>query len=442
MKVHKGANVLLPSRTGFAMLVLLLPAIVGSNDLFPVMISEVQVSSSQQCEQGIPGMMNISAALNAVSQLLSETLSPTSLPKSCLEVKTSLQHGIPLSGYYTIMDAATGNVSVVFCDMEDVESCPAVEQAFAGLQDDYQSLLEEVVWTKSELNATATILQQMKDDLASVSKTVSDTLSSTNSILTLHISASSCEEVGILIPSGASGYYTITAANGTYQQVYCLFDSVCGSDGPWTRLAYLNMSDPTQQCPSELVLHEEGAVRTCGKTIPLPFGCNSVTFPSPVSYSEICGRVNGYQYGTPNGWITGSSSVDIPYVEGVSLTQGPSPRQHVWSFAAEVFDERDDTSHTCDCSAPSFVGSDFYCESGNHGNDSPIKLYLEDVLWDGEDCGSQETDCCLVGMAPWFHKVMSNKSSEYLEMRICGSTGKNENPNEDSPVSLYEIYVK
>ena len=434
---------LLPSRTGFVMLVLLLPAIVGSNDLFPVMISEVQVSSSQQCEQGIPGMMNISAALNAVSQLLSETISPPSLPKSCLEVKTSLQYGIPLSGYYIIMDAATGNVSVVFCDMEEGESCPAVEQALTGLQDDYHSLLEEVVWTKMELNATASVLQQMKTDLASVSKTASDTLSSANSILSLHVSASSCEEVRILIPSGASGYYTITTANGTNQEVYCLFDTVCGSDGPWTRLAYLNMSDPTQQCPSELVIREEGAVRACGRTIPLLPGCNSVMFSPPVSYSEICGRVYGYQYGTPNGWITGSPSVDVIYVEGVSLTQGPPPRQHVWSFAAEVFDERDDTPDTCDCSPPSFVGSDFYCESGNHGNDSPVKFYLDDVLWDGEDCGSQETDCCLVGTVPWFHKVMSNKSSEYVEMRICGSTGGiNQNNNEDSPVSLYEIYVK
>ena len=201
------------------------------------------------------------------------------------------------------------------------------------------------------------------------------------------------------------------------------------------------MSDTTQQCPPQLEIRQEGAVRACGRSIPLSYGCNSVTFPSPVSYSEICGRVNGYQYGTPNGWVSSSSlSIDIPYVEGVSLTQG-SPREHVWSFAAEVFDELDST-HTCACSAPLFVGDDYFCESGNHADNSPIKFYTDDVLWDGKDCGSQETECCLVGMVPWFYKVMSNKSSEYLEMRICGSTGGGENPDEDSPVSLYEIYVK
>ena len=108
------------------------------------------------------------------------------------------------------------------------------------------------------------------------------------------------------------------------------------------------------------------------------------------------------------------------------------------AFAAEVFDELS-SPHICDCNAPSFVGSDFYCESGNHGNDSPSIFYLDDVLWDGEDCGSQETECCLVGTVPWFYKVMNSTTSEYLEMRICGSSGS---PEEDSPVSLYEIYVK
>ena len=46
-----------------------------------------------------------------------------------------------------------------------------------------------------------------------------------------------------------SGYYWIRSSNGTAVQVYCDMDRVCGcnSTGGWTRVAYLNMTDPSQQ---------------------------------------------------------------------------------------------------------------------------------------------------------------------------------------------------
>ena len=254
IKVQKSLNVL-ANMAGFAVVILLLlpPAVVNSNGLFPVIL-DVQVNSSQHCEEGISGT-KMSVALKVVSQLISKAISPSALPKSCLEIKNSLPSGI-LSGYYTIMDAATGNVSVVFCDMEGLESCSALEQAFVGLQDDYKSLLEEMLWVKSEQNisvtvlqqmqndlasvskmvsdtkleqnVSVTVLQQMQNDLASVSKMVSDTFSSTNSVLSA-LFAYSCEDVSSLIPNSVSGHYMIMATNGSYQQVYCLFETLCGS---------------------------------------------------------------------------------------------------------------------------------------------------------------------------------------------------------------------
>uniref|UniRef100_A0A1X7UBW8 Lipoprotein n=1 Tax=Amphimedon queenslandica TaxID=400682 RepID=A0A1X7UBW8_AMPQE len=45
-----------------------------------------------------------------------------------------------------------------------------------------------------------------------------------------------------------------------------IWGSLCGSTG-CTRLAYLDMSDATQNCPSGFGLYNSGGVRVCGKPV-------------------------------------------------------------------------------------------------------------------------------------------------------------------------------
>ena len=103
-------------------------------------------------------------------------------------------------------------------------------------------------------------------------------------------------------------------------------------------------------------------------------------------------------------------------------------------------------SFICPCingsteSVPSFVGNHYYCESGNNNTSWSSILYTSDPLWDGEDCGSLEAPCCTAPGLPWFHRDYgTNTTTDYIELRVCGDQGSN---NEDSPVSFYEIYVK
>ena len=72
----------------------------------------------------------------------------------------------------------------------------------------------------------------------------------------------------------------------------------CGGPGDWTKIAHLNMTDPTQQCPPNWSLVTT-PVRGCGRQ-DSPVGiCSSATFPSNGRpYSRVCGRVNAYQRGT------------------------------------------------------------------------------------------------------------------------------------------------
>ena len=180
---------------------------------------------------------------------------------------------------------------------------------------------------------------------------------------------------------------------------------------------------------------------------PLKFPTNGI------SYSEVCGRVIGYQYGTPDAVatthvpISEHNDINSYYVDGISITRG-SPRQHVWTFMGGYSDTYYQLWN-CPCSITpssvqqiqSFVGSHYFCESGNHNAGAQSSyLYTADPLWDGQVCGAQEGVCCSASGLPWFHRDYdTNTTTDYLELRACGDESTS---NEDTPVSFYEIYVK
>ena len=60
-----------------------------------------------------------------------------------------------------------------------------------------------------------------------------------------------CEEIKNKWPDSSSDYYTIVDTNGRRRHVYCEMEQVCGSSG-WMRVAYLNMTDPSEKCPRGL----------------------------------------------------------------------------------------------------------------------------------------------------------------------------------------------
>ena len=110
----------------------------------------------------------------------------------------------------------------------------------------------------------------------------------------------------------------------------------CGA-GLWHRVAYLNMSDPSQQCPSawrEYNISSNAEKRACGRPSSSE-NCPSKTYPVTHQYSRVCGRVIGYQFKTPDAFYRHCSGrmIDEPYVDGVSVTYG-TPRKHIWTYAA------------------------------------------------------------------------------------------------------------
>jgi hypothetical protein len=161
----------------------------------------------------------------------------------------------------------------------------------------------------------------------------------------------------------------------------------------------------------------------------------------------VCGRAIGYQYGSTDAFsYLVVDTIDSYYVYGISVTHG-LPRNHIWTFAAGLTE-----GHTtyqgpnCPCSnpghpsnvlPPSFVGNNYYCESGNPGSSYiHYHLYSDDPLWDGQQCEGQ---CCSNGKSPpWFSVELPNPTADDIEVRICIAQ-----PSfDDIKIQLLEFYVQ
>ena len=191
----------------------------------------------------------------------------------------------------------------------------------------------------------------------------------------------------------------------------------CGVPGDWTRIAFLNMTDPTQQCPSNWRL-VSSPVRGCGRGTTDRGACDSATFPSHGrSYSRVCGRVIAYQKGSPDAFYPsirgGQGQIENGYIDGISLTHGiAGSREHIWSFVGAVGERNSDLPFfICPCTSknitwpyqvPSFVSNNYFCDTGNPGPGFDLNaVYADDPLWDGEGCGANNA-CCEFNNPPWF----------------------------------------
>ena len=253
--------------------------------------------------------------------------------------------------------------------------------------------------------------------------------------------ATSCKEIHDCNPTAPSGYYWVNATTGPLQ-VYCQMDTNnCGNiTGGWMRAAYINMTDVSNTCPQGLTNISVNSTHMC-TDMRTSAGCTSVTFPTHMlSYTKVCGRARGYQFGSPDGF-TGSTSLDSLYVDGLVVTQG-STRDHIWTFAVGL-SKNDNLGTCCNCpcalypgpNAPPFVGERYFCESGVNGH-WVAQWYLDDPLWDSDGCESGST-CCDRG-GPWFTTTLSQETSDDIEVRLCFNEVKG---NEDIGIEQLEILV-
>ena len=268
---------------------------------------------------------------------------------------------------------------------------------------------------------------------------------------------SSCYEILQLNPTAPSGYYNITLSSGSQVEVYCDMEgSHCDGEGGWTRVAFVNMSEPGSSCPSGLVQYDNifdtSLCSINGKTSYF-YGCKSTFFSTNgLKYTKVCGRVRGYQYGGPYAFIcyTENKNCFDPQIKtyGVTLTYSNNPRKHIWTYAAGRYEQRA-IKYDCPCNNGSpymnynipFVGNDYYCESGASTYSGGSTLYSNDPLWDGQDCPGNEATCCTSPKMPWFVKTLNETVNDDIELSICGE--KNGQISVwGTTLDLVELYIK
>ena len=222
------------------------------------------------------------------------------------------------------------------------------------------------------------------------------------------------------LPSQTEPTTTTTATNPS---------EVCGGPG-WRRVAFIDMTDPNQNCPQGLRLTDYTSlysIRLCGQAH-TGSNCSSVTFPvDGAQYSQVCGRATAYRWGNNVAFYAFHSeqqTIDGPYVDGLSLTHG-SPRTHIWTFASGLFSGTSENSHPnfrCPCdpgntyNSPPFVRNDYFCESIKTMENLGALFYSYNSLWDGQDLLNS---CYGFNNSPWFFKTLCMPTTNDIELRMC-----------------------
>ena len=274
----------------------------------------------------------------------------------------------------------------------------------------------------------------------------------------------SCSDILIANPDATSGYYNLIITNGSIISIYCDMEgNNCGEEGGWTRIGFVNMSEPGATCPTGLTEGQYDNITLCGLNHTVLDGtydpvCNSTFFSTyGLNYSKVCGQVRGYQYGYAEGFFRHNyfpyCNLPDPYLTGVSITYDDNPIKHIWSYVSGLSELDYHYRENCPCntgnpySPPSFINNDYYCESGYH---HPSFMYFfgnlfssNDTLWDGQQCNGDEGSCCTTSNMPWFIKTLNETVSDDIQLRVCGGDRDwRYRYRFSTPLDLIELYIK
>ena len=266
--------------------------------------------------------------------------------------------------------------------------------------------------------------------------------------LSYNYPADGCEEIIRNHPQSLNGWYWVRdSKDNTTKKVYCYPSghTSCG-EGVWMRIGYFDMRDNLAECPEPLERIPVNGSWYCRRA----GVCTSVHFSAlGKDYTAVCGMVEGYQYGNMDAFqhSTASSTPDDFYAEGISITHGSAPRRHLWTFAVGLnANPESNLQFQCPCTVlvtnttlPTFLGNDYYCDSGNPSTNSWIVGHLyPDRLWDntGPSCVSGST-CCDNPDQPWFKKKLTQPANEDVEMRWCGNDSRSKEATATTRVELY-----
>ena len=255
----------------------------------------------------------------------------------------------------------------------------------------------------------------------------------------------SCKDILDKYPATPSAEYYIQPPGGFGATVYCDMENErCGSKG-WTRIANVDVSNH-KKCPDKSnFTYNSSPIHTC-RGLPTA-GCVSANFSTHgISYTQVCGRLRGYQVGIPDAfgpYVNDHARPDL-IMDGVLISHGKS-QEHIWAYA--VGSKKISLTPSfcvCPCSGPNFkstvppfIGNDYYCDSAVDSGPIAGEFYTT-PLWTGEGCTPPNFCCSRSGM-PWFCKTLPISTTDNIEVHICHNERAHE---ENIALDQIELYIR
>lgn len=221
-------------------------------------------------------------------------------------------------------------------------------------------------------------------------------------------------------------YCDMTVINETLVVPMC-----AGVEGGWLQVIHVDVS-MGDNCPNGWNKATLSNISFCQRP-QQRLGCYRTNISTVgLEYKSICGKARGYQQGSTLGFYTShlNKALNTQYVDGISITAG-NLYQHIWTYAAGLTENgTTNADFNCPCATrvgqapPSYVGMNYYCESGTIDQFMSAMVYLNDTLWDGEGCISG--NCCnSSSLQPWFYRQLSDDVSQQdIEVRLCSTSDR------------------
>jgi hypothetical protein len=229
----------------------------------------------------------------------------------------------------------------------------------------------------------------------------------------------SCADILADDPGAASGSYWIDPdGDGSGVEVSC---EMSLDGGGWTVLADWDFA--SDSCPGAWVQHTSEGL--CYGNLSSGGQLSATIDAMALSWSEVLVDACMRQYRTDDAFQRASSTtytLEGDYVDGMSLTHGSAgARQHLFTWA--IGSRLTTSAYSCPdaggSSPPSFVGSDWDCDSGNKSG-SPTSIWYTDRLFEGDQQ----------------HLTLSSSSSDDLEARIIF-----DQPHADEDIGVCGLWI-